>query len=221
MKSATHSAEVPGPKPKDSPEVPRVPDFGTYHHSSMRESVSTRTKIRAIFAEAFEALPFDRNERLRILDMGCGLGFLSTVCAERYSRALITGVDTFAHSSLKGSSIARAKENSEILGFSDRITFEEGDILTADFRRKTFELFVSNLVFHNLGERRFEAYRRVASWMPPEAFCLLGDLFFEHKANLKFLSTIFNTIKEVKPARSLSEYSLFVLSGAPAPIRVT
>ena len=63
-----------------------------------------------------------------ILDVGCGLGFLSCVIAEFYKNARITGIDTFKHSSLKGSSLEKAKENARILGFSDRIDFKKSDV---------------------------------------------------------------------------------------------
>jgi 2-polyprenyl-3-methyl-5-hydroxy-6-metoxy-1,4-benzoquinol methylase len=58
-----------------------------------------------MFAEAFASLPFRRGDELKILDVGCGLGFLSCVTAKFYRKARVTGIDTFEHSSLKGSSL--------------------------------------------------------------------------------------------------------------------
>ena len=80
--------------------------------------------------------------------------------------AIITGVDTFEDPSLEGSSIDEARDSARILGFSDRVRFEKKDILRSDFRRGNFDLFVSNLVYHNLRRKRFEAYERLASWVP-------------------------------------------------------
>jgi 16S rRNA G1207 methylase RsmC len=64
---------------------------------------------------------------LRVLDVGCGLGFLSCISAEFYNNSQITGIDTFKHASLKESSLKKAK-NARILGFSDRIDFKKDDV---------------------------------------------------------------------------------------------
>jgi trans-aconitate methyltransferase len=95
----------------------KEPYFETYHHSTSAASKKTRSVVKAMFTDAFTSLPFGRDDELRILDLGCGLGFLSCVSAEFYRNARMTGIDTFKHSSLKGSSLERAKKNARILGF--------------------------------------------------------------------------------------------------------
>jgi SAM-dependent methyltransferase len=192
----------------------RHPNYGTYHHSTPKSSEKLRTIIGREFRKAFAALPFPSNEEIRILDVGCGLGFISCVCAEFYTRAHVTGVDTFTHASLKGSSLAKARENARILGFSRRVHFEKGGILHSDYSKKRFDLFVSNLVFHNLGKRRFEAYDRLSSWMSPSSRFLLGDLFFYKKASMKYLSTIYRIEKEIKPEAGSSSYEILIMSKA-------
>jgi len=149
------------------------------------------------------------------MDLGCGLGFLSCVCAKFYRRARITGIDTFEHASLKGSSLEKANENARILGLSDRVHFERGDILASDYADRGFDLFVSNLVFHNLGRRRFGAYDRLLSWMSPNSRALVGDSFRERKRDLKHLSSIFRIEKEIEPEGiSWAPYKILVLSKA-------
>jgi 23S rRNA G2445 N2-methylase RlmL len=66
---------------------------------------------------------------------------LSCVSAEFYKNARITGIDTFEHASLKGSSLKRAKENARILGFSDRIDFKKGDVFRFTHAEK-FDIIV-------------------------------------------------------------------------------
>jgi 2-polyprenyl-3-methyl-5-hydroxy-6-metoxy-1,4-benzoquinol methylase len=158
-------------------EKTKEPDFGTYHHSTSVASKKIRTEVNAMFTDAFASIPFGRDDELRILDVGCGLGFLSCVIAEFYQTARITGIDTFEHASLKRSSLEKAKENSEILGFSDRIDFKKADVFRFTPAEK-FDIIVSNLLFHNFGKMRFKAYSLLSSWTQAGSFVIMGDLFF-------------------------------------------
>jgi cyclopropane fatty-acyl-phospholipid synthase-like methyltransferase len=120
--------------------------------------------------------------------VGCGLGFLSCISAEFYGNAQITGIDTFKHSSLKRSSLERAKENAKIVGFSDRIDFKKRDVFR--FRpTEKFDLIISNLVFHNFGKMRFKAYSYLSSWTQSGSFVIMGDLFFSRKTDIAELES--------------------------------
>jgi cyclopropane fatty-acyl-phospholipid synthase-like methyltransferase len=166
------------------------------------------------FLEAFDVLPFSRDDEVAILDLGCGLGFLSCVCANFYRHARVTGIDTFEHTSLKGSSLEKANENARILGLSDRVRFEKGDILASDYGHRGFDLFVSNLVFHNLGRRRFAAYDRLLSWMSTNSHAVLSDSFRDGEVDMKYLSNIFRIEKETRPKISWAPYKILTLSKA-------
>jgi len=194
---------------KDAAEQP---DFGTYHRCTSGGSSKARDKVKVLFMEAFRDLPFSREEKLKILDVGCGLGFISCVCAEFYPKAIVTAIDTFKHASLKGSSLEKARNNAKILGFSDRINFEQRDIFDSDYGKGNFELFVSNLVFHNFGKQRFDAYGRLAQWAAPKSYVILGDLFFDYKSDLRWLSVHFANVKE-RPTSTINwQYKMLVMS---------
>ncbi|WMT51587.1 MAG: class I SAM-dependent methyltransferase [Ferroplasma sp.] len=147
-------------------------DFGTYHHSTYEESEKLRTIIYNKFHEAFKSISLDRNSAIKILDIGCGLGFTIKVAADFYTNAIITGIDNFS-GSLINSSLNKARTNIEKLGIKKRCTVEEADIL--DFKGK-FDLVISNLVFHNMGSARFQAYKKVYSLRPD--YFITGDIFF-------------------------------------------
>jgi len=166
------------------------PDFGRYHHSTQRGSEQIRGKIEVLFTEALGDLPFSRHDEPKILDIGCGLGFLSWICAKYYPNGMIRGIDTFQHMSLRNSSLAKAMNNMKILRFSERIRFQQGDIFRSDYSKRKFDLFVSNLVFHNFGRNRFNAYERLAQWATLKSYIALGDLFFDYKKDSKLLTSL-------------------------------
>ena len=190
----------------------KEPDFGTYHHSTTSASGKTRAVVKTMFTNAFASLPFARDDELRILDVGCGLGFLSCVSAEFYRNAQITGIDTFRHSSLKRSNLERAKENAKILNFSERIDFKRSDVFKFKPIEK-FDIIVSNLVFHNIGKTRFKAYSRLSSWTQSGSFIVMGDLFFSRLTDITELTTEFSIVREIRSSNSgFEQYALLVMS---------
>ena len=198
-------------RPSRRGDKTKEPDFGTYHHTTSAASKKIRPVMKAMFTDAFTSLPFWRDDELRILDVGCGLGFLSCVSAEFYKNARITGIDTFEHASLKRSSPEKAKENARILGFSDRITFKSGDVFRFTPAEK-YDIIVSNLVFHNFGKRRFEAYSSLSSWAEDGSFVVIGELFFSPKTDIAHLSKTFRILREIKPKSGFGRYALLVMS---------
>jgi SAM-dependent methyltransferase len=188
-------------------------DFGRYHHSTRRASAKIREKVKILFTKAFDDLAFSREDELKILDVGCGLGFLSCVCAEFFPNAFVTGFDTFEHVSLKNSSLEKARGNAQVPGFSDRIVFQKGDVFHSNFREKEFDLIVSNLVFHNLGRKRFDAYRRLAQGATSESYVVLGDVFFDYEADVRTLSSVFSRVSQIESPIIRSGYKMLVLSG--------
>jgi len=198
---------VKGPTNKN-----QQPDFGRYQHSTQRGSEKIREKIEVLFMEALGNLPFSRDGEPKILDIGCGLGLLSWICAKYYPNGIIRGIDTFQHPSLKNSSLGKAKNNMKILGASERIRFQQGDIFRSDYSKRKFDLFVSNLVFHNFGRKRFNAYERLAQWATLKSYIALGDLFFDYKKDSKLLRSLFGSV-QVRPGPIIDRaYKILVLS---------
>ena len=141
------------------------------------------------------------------------MGFLSCLSAAYYPNAMVAGFDVFEDASLEDSSLKRAESNARILGFSRRITFEKQDIFRADYSKGKFDLFVSNLVFHNLDKERMNAYDRLASWMKPGSFAVLGDLFFDYDMDQRRLRKLFANVQERPADKTMkAPYRILVLS---------
>jgi hypothetical protein len=75
---------------------------------------------------------------------------------------------------------------------------------------KKFYILVSNLVFHNFGKMRFEAYSRLSSEIHSGSFIVMGDLFFSHKTHIAHLSKTFRILRQIKPG--IGQYALLMMS---------
>ncbi len=171
-------------------------DFGTYHHSTLKESEELRETIREAFASVLHAL-YTEDSILRVLDAGCGLGFLSFVVAETFQKASIVGIDTFNHESLSGNSIVKAEENMKALGVGSRVQFVEQNLIDPISTDDTYDLVVSNLVFHNLGRRRFRAYQNVFAVLKKGGYFVIGDFFPNELYDSKYFAPLASAMKEI------------------------
>lgn len=178
-------------------------DFGTYHHSTETQSRELREKAEKAFISLLNGL-FSKEMQIRVLDAGCGLGFLSSVVSNCLPNCSVLGVDIFGHNSLSGTSIQKAQENMKKLGLEKKVEFREHDLrlpLSADER---FDLSVSNLVFHNLGKKRFDGYDTVFGALRPRGYFVIGDLFPHMNADMKYFqrhATLLNEVTESESGR--------------------
>ena len=172
-------------------------DFGTYHHSTPEESAAVRARAEEVFSGILPSL-FPANAQIRILDAGCGLGFLMHVAAKCFPNASITGVDLFKHGSVSDLSIEKAVTNMKILGISSRTTFLKHDLMRPLSPEEKYDLVVSHVVFHNMGKKRFNAYETVLSALRPAGFFVLGDLFPKSNEDLKYFSSRAALIQELR-----------------------
>jgi cyclopropane fatty-acyl-phospholipid synthase-like methyltransferase len=186
-------------------------DFGTYHHTTPEESQQIRQYAEKAFSKLLRPL-YPPRAALRILDAGCRLGFLTNVAAQCLPKASITGVDLFRRGSMSEVSIEKAAKNMKLLGIASRTSFLKHDLtkpLKSDF---PFDLAVSNLVFHNLGKKRFKAYETAFDALKSRGYFVIGDLFPHGKGDMDYFrerSTLVDELHEGSHGRW--DYKILVL----------
>ena len=84
----------------------------------------------------------------KALDIGCGNAALTISMAKKYPNAEITGIDYWGGG--WGYSKGICEMNSEIEGITKRVTFEKASAAALPFDDETFDVAVSNLVFHEV-----------------------------------------------------------------------
>ncbi len=171
-------------------------DFGTYHHSTPNRSKAIRKHAEKTFSRLLRPL-YPSRRPLRVLDAGCGLGFLMFVVAKCFPKARITGVDVFRRGSMSAISVHKAENNMESLEIAARTSFVKHDLTAPMELDARYDLVVSNLVFHNMRRKRFDAYTNVFDVLKRGGFFVIGDLFPHDKADMDYLRERSTLIREI------------------------
>lgn len=95
-----------------------------------------------------EAIPFDAEKSIQVLDLGCGTGNISKKVLERFNNAEICCID-IAENMIE---MTKAK-----LAQYKNITFRNEDFAKAEFSQK-FDTVVSSLAVHHLQDNEKEAF---------------------------------------------------------------
>jgi|ACXJ01.1.fsa_nt_gi ubiquinone/menaquinone biosynthesis C-methylase UbiE len=183
--------------------------YGTYHHTTPEQSETIRSELRVAFEEVF-AYIFQENVIEKVLDAGCGLGFLCEQAAKFFPKASVIGIDLFGSNSLPEGDLKIAEKNMQIAGLNKRVKFIKSDITKINFQENYFDLVISSLVFHNLGKARYKAYSKIRDILKTGGFFVIGDFFTpEDKETLKGLFSM--TIDKGNINQMPTQYSIIVL----------
>jgi SAM-dependent methyltransferase len=90
------------------------------------------------------------NGKGRVVDIGCGNGYLAVLLAKKYPGAVIMALDYWK--GLWGYSQEQSEANAKSEGVGGRITFRRAGAARLPFEDGTFDLAVSNLVFHEVSQ---------------------------------------------------------------------
>jgi SAM-dependent methyltransferase len=83
-----------------------------------------------------------------VIDIGCGDGRLSIEIAKKYPNAEVVGIDYWGGVWEYGK--AMCERNAAIEGVSSRVRFQRASAISLPFDSDTFDVVVSNLVFHEI-----------------------------------------------------------------------
>jgi arsenite methyltransferase len=139
---------------------------------------SSRTGKLQLRDKLLDSLTIQGDEK--VLDAGCGLGLMTIGVAKRLkSGGKATGVDSWNPTVLSGNSSDAAKANAKLEGVADRVRFETGDLRKLVYPEKSYDVAVSALAIHNLGDKdgRDRAVREMLRVLKPGGRLLILDLF--------------------------------------------
>ena len=91
-------------------------------------------------------LDYDGQEK--ILEVGCGSGALIIRAALTWSKAKVIGIDYWG--AVYNYSKALCEKNAASEGVASRCVFQHGDAKQLDFPDESFDVVISNYVYHNV-----------------------------------------------------------------------
>jgi SAM-dependent methyltransferase len=113
----------------------------------------------------------------RVLDVGCGNGFLLVEIAKRLTTGHATGIDLWkTEAGAQNSEIAW--RNAQLEGVEDRIQIQNVDARTLPFDNQSFDVVVSALMLHHAGGNadRDQVVREMLRVLKPGGTLLLYDV---------------------------------------------
>lgn len=139
-------------------------------------------------------LEWDETKKAKVIDIGCGSGALSIKIAKKYPKSKVTAIDNWG----KGWEYSKkqCEKNAEFEDVMRRITFQKGDAASLEFEDGTFDIAVSNLVFHEVRSmpNKTELIKEALRVVKPGGVFVFEDLFFAKK----FYGDIDELLKELE-----------------------
>lgn len=121
--------------------------------------------------ELINAIFFDKDKELNILDLGCGTGHGMKIALERFAKAKITGVD------FSPIMIEKAKNN--LLSFSQRVKLLEANFNNYEFDQK-YDAVISAIAIHNCThDEKRELFKKIFDSLNNGGLFINAD-FYEH-----------------------------------------
>ncbi len=114
----------------------------------------------------------------QVLDVGTGSGLLMIGAAKRLTLGKAIGIDIWNKADLSENSAGKALKNAHLENVGNKVEVLEGDILRTDFPDNHFDIVVSNLCIHNVGNKanRDLACREIQRILKKNGIAIISDL---------------------------------------------
>ena len=129
----------------------------------------------------------------KILDIGCGSGALSILCAKRNIEATVLGVDRWGIEYNDFSK--KICENNAWEENVQNISFVRGDAKNLNFEKESFDCITSNYVIHNIPGDRQELLLNIFALLKKGGTFAIHDLF--SKERYGDLAVLINKLKKL------------------------
>jgi SAM-dependent methyltransferase len=128
--------------------------------------------------ELLNQIPWAGHEK--VLDLGCGRGLLAVGAAKRLSTGKAIGIDIWLRRALSGNGPEQVLENANLEGVAGRVEAAKGDVRQLPFDENTFDVIVSNFVFHELPtrEQRERMVQEMVRVLKPRGQLAVVDFIF-------------------------------------------
>jgi ubiquinone/menaquinone biosynthesis C-methylase UbiE len=113
----------------------------------------------------------------KVIDIGCGNAPLTIRIAKKYPRAQVTGIDYWGGSWEYSKGVC--ERNAELEGVAERVSFQKASASALPFADEAFDMAVSNLTFHEVGDVRDkkEVIREALRVVRKRGWFVFQDLF--------------------------------------------
>ncbi len=117
-----------------------------------------------------------------VLDVGCGRGLLLIGAARRLTSGHTVGVDIWSTIDQSGNSPDALLANASAEGVANRVSSATGDMRRLPFIDGSFDVVLSSLVLHNLGDQaaRSQTVREIARVLKDGGRLAIADLAHTH-----------------------------------------
>jgi SAM-dependent methyltransferase len=159
----------------------------------------------------------------RVLDLGSGRGLLAIGAAKRLPGLRVTAVDTWQPQDLSGNSEEALRSNIDLEEVGGRVHVYQADARRLPFEPNSFDVVVSNLGLHNIGENaglrggiaksyrrqeRAKALAEIARVLAPRGRAVISDFHYIDEAAAELTGwgltvTVHGPFRDTMPAQKI------------------